>query len=80
MTEIKTLEITVQDLPKEVVLDLADSGGESILQDAIESLKSEVLYNSRFDDVAANGTVSAEVVNRSGTTYVLRLSFQTAAG
>ena len=76
MEEIKTLDLTVQDLPKEVTLDLSESGGDAVLTDAIESLKSEVLYNSRFDDASVNGCVDAEVVNRQGATYLLRLTFK----
>lgn len=76
MEEIKTLDLTVQDLPKDVTLDLSESGGDAVLTDAIESLKSEVLYNSRFDDATVNGHVDAEVVNRQGATYVLRLTFK----
>jgi hypothetical protein len=75
MNQIRTLEFTVQDLPKEVTLDLADAGGEALLKSAIESLESEVLYNSRFDDDTAEGTLTAEVLDHKGTTYRLRLSF-----
>lgn len=78
MNEIRTLELTVQDLPKEVTLDLSDSGGEAVLQNAIESLKSEVLYNSRFDGAAANGSLETEILTCHGATYTLRLTFKCA--
>lgn len=62
VSDIKILGLKIQDLPTEIILDLASPGGRKVLERAIESLQSEVLYNSSFDEAALNGRVDARVV------------------
>ncbi len=72
--EIESFQLKIQDLPKEVDIRIPDNSTDEEVAQMIEDLKSQVVYNSRFNEDPSDQNLKIEVVSRNGSIVKLKIS------
>ena len=72
---LKPFELKIQDLPKEIELEIPAHASSVELQEILDGVKAQVIYNSRgVEEEVELPTPHVEVVKRDGDTLRLRIA------
>lgn len=72
--ELESFDLKVSDLPREVEIRVPDGANDETVRQMIDDLKSEVMYNSRYNEETQNRELKIEIVGRTGQLVKLRIS------
>ena len=71
--ELRTIDIKLNDLPKEIDIEFPSQASESELKEMLDNLKAQVAYNSRSDDSAAVMEPKVKLIQRYGDSVRLEI-------
>jgi len=72
--EMASFDLKINDLPKEIEIRIPDGANDEIIRQVIEDLKSEVIYNSRYNEENEGREPKIEIVNKSANFITIRIS------
>lgn len=70
--EFEALEIKIADLPKEISISVPAAATDDQIKEIVEDLRSQILYNSRLEDDAAQPNLNVTVLERQASLLKLR--------
>ena len=61
---LEILELKINDLPKDITIEMPSNSTEKDVERMIESLKAQLVYNSSFDENEEEPTLQINILNR----------------
>ncbi len=72
--EFESLNIKISDLPKEISVSVPKAMTDEQLKEIAEDLRSQILYNSRNEDIEATPELSVIVVDKQLPVVIFKAS------